>query len=90
LDSKYVPHYIIDSCGGYSCQFFQQNLKDGSQVYAYEWSKMTGAHLPTDISEISLGAMAGEFNDTFYRLDYTSSHKDECDRARERLKAKSL
>lgn len=90
LDAKYGPHKKMAACGGYSCEFFQQNLKDGSQVYAYEWSKATGAHLPPDISEVSVGAMAGEFNDTFYRLDYTSSHKEECDRAREVLKARSL
>ena len=90
LDAKYGPHKKMAACGGYSCQFFQMNLKDGSQVYAYQWSRGTGARLPADISDVSLGAMAGEFNDTYYRLDYTSSHKDECDRARERLKAKSL
>jgi len=90
LDAKYGHHKKMAACGGYSCQFFQMNLKNGSQVYAYEWSKATGAHLPPDISEVSLGAMAGEFNDTFYRLDYTSSHKEECDRAKEGLKAKSL
>jgi hypothetical protein len=90
LDSKYGAHRKMAACSGYSCQFFQMNLKDGSQVYAYEWSKATGAHLPPDISDVSLGAMAGDFNNTFYRLDYTSSKKDECNRARERLKAKSL
>lgn len=90
LDAKYGPHRKMAACSGYSCQFFQMNLKDGSQVYAYDWSKATGAHLPPDISDVSLGAMAGEFNDTFYRLDYASSHKDECDRARQKLKATSL
>lgn len=90
LDAKYGAHRKMAACSNYNCQFFQMNLKDGSQVYAYEWSKGTGAHLPPDISEVSLGAMAGEYNNTYYRLDYTSSQKDECDRARESLKAKSL
>src|SRR3954452_19363313 len=90
LDAKYGPHKKMAACDGYCCQVFQMNLKNGSQVYAYESSKATGARLPADISDVSLGAMAGEYNDTYYRLDYTSSHREECDRARERLKAKSL
>lgn len=90
LDAKYGSHKKTVGCGAYSCQFFQMNLKNGSQVYAYGWSKATGAHLPFDIADVSVGAMPGDFNDTFYRLDYISSHKKECEQARQSLKTKSL
>lgn len=90
VTSKYGKAEKSDDCTGYSCQFFQMNLKDGSQVYAYEWSRDTGARLPEDIRSIALVALPGQYNDTFYRLDYISSAADECDAERQKLKASAL
>jgi hypothetical protein len=90
LSSKYGKYEKSDGCSGYSCNFFQMSLKSGSAVYAYEWSRKTGATLPANIADVSLVAMPGDYNDTFFRLDYTSSNKQACEAAREKVKAAAL
>lgn len=91
LDGRYGKHQKIDRCSGYGgCQFFQMGLKDGSKAYAYEWSKKTGAKVPESLESIALFAMPGEFNDTFFRLDYVSSNRKDCEAANQKVKAQSL
>ncbi len=91
LDGRYGKHTKIDRCTGYGdCQFFQMGLKDGSKAYAYEWSKKTGSKLPASLESIALVAMPGEFNDTFFRLDYVSSNRTDCKAAAQKVKAQSL
>lgn len=91
LDGKYGKSKKIDQCVRYdNCQFFQMGLKDGTKRYAYEWSKSTGANLPESIESISMFAMAGEFNDTVFRIDYRSSNRKGCDAAVQKIKAQSL
>lgn len=90
ISSKYGKGKKTDACSDYNCQFFQQNLTSGTQSYMYEWSSASGAKLPTEISEIILAAMPGEFNNTYYRLDYVSNKADECKAARDKSKAAAL
>jgi len=91
LDAKYGKHDKSTYCSSMgSCQFFQMGLRDGSQGYSYTWSKSTGAKLPDDVSEVTLTAMPGEYNDTFYRLDYTSSNREGCRNAERKAKAAAL
>jgi len=90
LDSRYGDHRKLDNCSDYNCEFFQQNLRSGSQVYSYEWSARTGARLAHGVGEIILVAMPGEFNRTFFRLDYLSANREGCEAARTRSRASAL
>lgn len=90
LDSKYGKHKATDVCRGYSCEFFQMSLKDGSQVHLYQWNKESGATLPDGMDEIAMGANAGEYNDTYFRLDYRSTDLKSCAAAENKAKAASL
>ena len=90
LDSKYGKHKKTDQCGSYNCEFFQMNLRDGSQVHLYQWNEASGANLPEGMDEIALGANASQFNDTYYRLDYRLTDLERCSEASNKAKASSL
>jgi len=90
LDAKYGKHNKVDECSDYSCQFFQQNLKSGSQSYSYSWSRSAGSKMPEDIARIEITAMPGEYNDTYFRLDYTSAQEEPCKAAKRKAKSAAL
>ncbi len=90
LDSRYGRHRKSDSCSDRNCEFFQQNLRSGSQVYSYRWSSDTGGTLANGLGEVVLVAMPGEFNGTFFRLDYRSANRQACEAARTRARAAAL
>lgn len=90
LQSKYGKYTRVDTCSDHNCGFFQQNLKSGSAAYFYEWSAKSGASLPADIAEVTVFALPGEYNNTYFRLDYISSNKKGCQAAREKVKAAAL
>jgi hypothetical protein len=90
LDSRYGKHRKNDHCSESDCEFFQQNLNAGTQLYSYEWSSDTGANLPKEIDSVSLVAMPGEYNGTFFRLDYASSNRAACKASERKARSAAL
>jgi hypothetical protein len=90
ISSKYGKAKKLDYCNENYCKFFQMGLKNGASAYGYQWKKNTGAILPADIGEIYILARAGEYNDTFFTLNYVSASVKSCDQAKKKLKAANL
>lgn len=90
IDSKYGDHIHRNRCTDNFCEFFQQNLRKGTQEFSYEWSTTSEAELPDSIGLVSLSARPGEYNNTFFRLDYFSSELGACDAAKNTSMADAL
>jgi hypothetical protein len=94
LATRYGEGHKINGCSGgdIQCesQFWMMTLNGGERYFGYEWTRQNDKMKASNIGGVDVLARAGDINTSFAIVEYNSSKKAACDKARRASTAASL
>lgn len=94
LATRYGEGHKLDRCSGgdIQCegQFWMMTLDGGERYYGYEWTRQSEKMKAANIGAIDVVARAADISTSYPIVEYNSSNKAACEKARRASSASSL